>query len=128
MPLYGHELTRDLTPFSANLGKVIRFDKPEFVGKEALEAAKQPKLKLFGLKGEGRRAARADYEVFMPGGEAPIGTITSGVLSPTLQEPIALALLNSSLGLEIGGSVEADVRGTRIIYKVVELPFYKRQK
>ncbi|MDG2497610.1 MAG: glycine cleavage system aminomethyltransferase GcvT [Aquiluna sp.] len=128
MPLYGHELNRDLTPFSANLGKVIRFDKQTFVGKEALENAKHPKLKLFGLKGEGRRAARADYEVFMPGGEASIGTITSGVLSPTLQEPIALALLDSSLGLEIGGSVEADVRGTRIIYKVVELPFYKRQK
>ena len=128
MPLYGHELTRDLTPFSANLGKVIRFDKAEFVGKQALENAKRPDKKLFGLKGEGRRAARADYEVFMPGGEDAIGTITSGVLSPTLQEPIALALMDSSLGLEVGGEVEADVRGTRIIYKVVELPFYKRKK
>ena len=128
MPLYGHELTRDLTPFSANLGKVIRFEKAEFVGKQALENAKRPDKKLFGLKGEGRRAARADYEVFMPGGEDAIGTITSGVLSPTLQEPIALALMDSSLGLEVGGEVEADVRGTRIIYKVVELPFYKRKK
>jgi len=128
MPLYGHELTRDLTPFSANLGKVIRFDKPEFVGKEALEAAKQPKQKLFGLRGEGRRAARADYEVFLPGQIEAIGTITSGVLSPTMQVPIALALLDSGLGLEIGSSVEADVRGTRIFYTVVELPFYKRGK
>jgi len=37
MPLYGHELNKDLTPFAANLGKVIRFDKPNFVGKDALE-------------------------------------------------------------------------------------------
>ena len=126
MPLYGHELNKDLTPFAANLGKVIRFDKPSFVGKEALEQRKSPKQKLFGLQGDGRRAARADYEIFLPGGTDSIGMVTSGVLSPTLQVPIALALLNADAGLEIGSEVEADVRGTRIFYKVVELPFYKR--
>ena len=126
MPLYGHELNGDLTPFAANLGKVIRFDKPSFVGKAALEEQKHPKRRLFGLQGDGRRAARADYEIFLPGETASIGMVTSGVLSPTLQVPIALALLNADAGLEIGSEVEADVRGTRIFYKVVELPFYKR--
>ena len=126
MPLYGHELNRDLAPFAANLGKVIRFDKPDFVGKEALETRKHPKQRLFGLQGDGRRAARADYEIFLPGEAQSIGKVTSGVLSPTLQVPIALALLNADAGLEIGSEVEADVRGTRILYKVVELPFYKR--
>ena len=52
--------------------------------------------------------------------------VTSGALSPTLQVPIALALLNADAGLEIGSEVEADVRGARVFYKVVELPFYKR--
>jgi aminomethyltransferase len=126
MPLYGHELNKDLTPFAANLGKVIRFDKPSFVGKAALEEQKHPKQRLFGLQGDGRRAARADYEIFLPGETASIGMVTSGVLSPTLQVPIALALLNADAGLEICSEVEADVRGTRIFYKVVELPFYKR--
>ena len=128
MPLYGHELNIDLTPFAAKLGKVIRFDKPSFVGKEALGRQKViPKQKLFGLQGDGRRAARADYEIFLAWRNlSPIGMVTSGVLSPTLQVPIALALLNADAGLEIGSEVEADVRGTRIFYKVVELPFYKR--
>jgi aminomethyltransferase len=126
MPLYGHELNRNLTPFAANLGKVIRFDKPNFVGKDALEEQNLPNQKLFGLQGDGRRAARADYEIFLPGETASIGMVTSGVLSPTLQVPIALALLNADAGLEIGSEVEADVRGTRVFYKVVELPFYKR--
>ena len=126
MPLYGHELNKDLTPFAANLGKVIRFDKPDFVGKQALEANKRPEQRLFGLQGEGRRAARAEYEIFLPSETESIGKVTSGVLSPTLQVPIALALLNTNAGLEIGSDVEADVRGTRVLYRVVELPFYKR--
>jgi aminomethyltransferase len=126
MPLYGHELNQHLTPFAANLGKVIRFDKPSFVGKDALEQKKQPEQRLFGLQGDGRRAARADYEIFLAGETEPLGKVTSGVLSPTLQVPIALALLKVNAGLEIGSEVEADVRGTRVSYKVVELPFYKR--
>jgi len=126
MPLYGHELNRDLTPFVANLGKVIRFDKPDFVGKQALEANAHPKQRLFGLQGEGRRAARADYEIFLTGETDSIGKVTSGVLSPTLRVPIALALLDANAGLEIDSEVEADVRGTRVLYRVVELPFYKR--
>ena len=111
---------------AANLGKVIRFDKPSFVGKEALEQRKFPKQKLFGLEGDGRRAARADYEIFLPGETESIGMVTSGALSPTLQVPIAFALLNADAGLEIGSEVEADVRGARVFYKVVELPFYRR--
>ena len=128
MPLYGHELTLETTPFSANLGKVIRFDKQDFVGKQALETAKHPKQKLFGLAGEGRRAARADYEVFLPNGDTAIGIITSGALSPTLQYPVAMAMLATDQGLEPGSEVEADVRGTRVSYKIVQLPFYKRER
>ena len=128
MPLYGHELGIDYTPFSANLGKVIRFDKDKFVGKQALESAKHPDHRLFGLAGQGRRAARADYEIFLPGEDVAIGKVTSGALSPTLQEPIAMAMLQVDQGLEVGGEVEADVRGTRVPYKIVQLPFYKRER
>jgi aminomethyltransferase len=128
MPLYGHELDLEITPFEANLQKVIRFDKGGFVGREALEAKSglDPEQRLFGLKGEGRRAARAEYEIYLPGGESPIGQVTSGALSPTLGHPIAMAYLDGKLGLEVGAKLEADVRGTRISYEVVKLPFYKR--
>lgn len=128
MPLYGHELNLDVTPFEANLGKVIRFDKGGFVGREALEAQSgmTPASQLFGLKGEGKRAARADYEVYLPGGTEPIGQVTSGALSPTLGYPVAMAFLDGKLDLEVGSKLEADVRGTRINYEIVKLPFYKR--
>ncbi|HEY7854397.1 MAG TPA: glycine cleavage system aminomethyltransferase GcvT [Aquiluna sp.] len=128
MPLYGHELNLEITPFEANLGKVIRFDKGGFIGREALETKSglAPDIKLYGLKGEGKRAARADYEIFLPSGTEPIGLVTSGALSPTLGYPIAMAFLDGKLELEIGSKLEADVRGTRISFEIVKLPFYKR--
>lgn len=128
MPLYGHELNLDVTAFEANLGKVIRFDKGRFVGREALEAKSglTPEFRLYGLKGEGKRAARAEYEIYLPGGSEPIGQVTSGALSPTLGYPVAMAFLDGKLELEVGTKLEADVRGTRISCEVVKLPFYKR--
>jgi aminomethyltransferase len=127
MPLYGHELESDLTPFEAGLEKIISFDK-DFVGKDALQSkvGKTPARKLCALKGEGRRAARADYEIFLPGSESPIGKVTSGVLSPTLGYPIAMAYLLGELELPVGSKLEADVRGTKVEYEVVAMPFYKR--
>ena len=130
MPLYGHELSRELTPFEANLGRVVAFDKGDFNSKTALQKVADQKLevKLFGIKGEGKRAARADYEIFLPGGEQAIGKVTSGVLSPTLGYPIAMAYLKADLDLAPGTALEADVRGTRIPYEIVKLPFYKAER
>jgi aminomethyltransferase len=130
MPLYGHELARTLTPFEANLGRVVALDKADFNSKtELLKVSSQPlEIKLFGIKGEGKRAARADYEIFLPGGETAIGKVTSGVLSPTLGYPIAMAYLKADLDLGTGTKLEADVRGTRVPYEVVKLPFYKAER
>ncbi len=126
MPLYGHELNSTLTPMNAGLGKVVRFDKESFVGKDELAQRQDDPPQLHGLIGEGRRAARADYEIFEPGGQNPIGKVTSGVLSPTLGYPIAMALLAGNYAE--GTELEADVRGQRVGYKVTRLPFYKRGK
>lgn len=130
MPLYGHELNTEITPFAANLGRVVAFDKGEFISRAELFKASNlpPKTKLYGLKGEGRRAARADYEIFLPGSEQPIGKVTSGALSPTLGYPVAMAYLDGALDLPLGSKLEADVRGTRVPYEVVKLPFYKRER
>lgn len=124
MPLYGHELTLETTPFSANLGRSVNLERGDFVGKAALEKPHSGP-KLYGLVGEGKRAARAGYPVFLPGSDSPIGEITSGVLSPTLGYPIGFAYLSGEL--ETGSKLEADVRGTRVGYEVVNLPFYRRQ-
>jgi len=128
MPLYGHELSLDTNPFEVNMGRVVVAKTSTSFSGNALEKLRpeHPGKLLFGLKGEGRRAARADYEIFFSGQDSSLGVVTSGALSPTLGYPIAMALLDGSAGVEIGSKLEADVRGTRVSYEVVELPFYKR--
>jgi aminomethyltransferase len=128
MPLYGHEMNEDVNPYQAGFGKVVRLDKPgDFVGKAALAklSESKPAKVLVGLTGEGKRAARADYEVFPESSEAATGVITSGALSPTLGYPVAMAMVGADFA-EIGTSVSVDIRGTKTPYKVVKLPFYKR--
>jgi aminomethyltransferase len=126
MPLYGHELGLERSPFEAGLGRSVKLER-EFVGSEALEKTKTQGItsKLYGLVGEGKRAARADYEVFLPGSTTVLGRVTSGALSPTLGYPIAMAYLNQ-IDLEVGAELEVDIRGTRTPFKVSQLPFYKR--
>jgi aminomethyltransferase len=128
MPLYGHEMNEDVNPYQAGFGKVVRLDKPsDFVGKAALtELSKsKPTKVLVGLTGEGKRAARADYEIFVDGNSASVGTVTSGALSPTLGYPIAMGYLEADIA-EVGAKVSVDVRGTMLQFEVVKLPFYKR--
>ncbi|MCY1159054.1 MAG: gcvT [Citricoccus sp.] len=126
MPLYGQELTRDLTPYEAGLGPVVSFKKEEdFVGRAALEARRADGVsrKLVGLRGEGRRAARGHYPVSVDG--SVVGEVTSGALSPTLGYPIAMAYVDNAHA-EPGTEVQVDLRGKPLPFEVVSLPFYKR--
>lgn len=137
MPLYGHELDTTTTPYEAGLGRVVKLDKtaPDgsplpFVGREALAARKvsPPARVLVGLKGLGRRPARAGYAVLLPeaGGEPRrIGTVTSGAPSPTLGHPIGMAYVSPELAAE-GTELAVDVRGRGEPVVVVPLPFYRR--
>ncbi|OLP00894.1 glycine cleavage system protein T [Mycolicibacterium porcinum] len=125
MALYGHELSRELNPYAAGLGKVVRLGK-EFVGREALQGlSEQPVSRvLVGLKGATRRAARAGYPVENADGHQ-VGTVTSGALSPTLGYPIALAYLDTSLA-EPGTQLQVDIRGNKEQFEVTPAPFYRR--
>ncbi|WP_298118832.1 glycine cleavage system aminomethyltransferase GcvT [uncultured Aurantimicrobium sp.] len=127
MPLYGHELNLTTAPVQAGLGKVVALSKEgDFVGRAASEkgvSADAPVL--VGLVGEGKRAARADYEVYS--GENKVGVVTSGALSPTLEYPVAMAFVDPSVS-ELGSIVDVDIRGTRLPYTVTALPFYSRKK
>jgi aminomethyltransferase len=130
MPLYGHEMNLDVNPYQAGFGKVVRLDKPgDFVGKAALtKLSQEPQSKvLVGLAGEGKRAARADYEVFVEGSDSPIGVVTSGALSPTLGFPVAMAYLSADFA-DVDTPISVDIRGARTPFTVVKLPFYKRDK
>ncbi|QGF23252.1 glycine cleavage system aminomethyltransferase GcvT [Raineyella fluvialis] len=132
MPLYGHELSRDLTPYEAGLGGVVALAKPgDFVGREALQRARDAGMgttsgrRLVGLRGLGRRSARAGYPVLHDG--EPVGEVTSGQPSPTLGHPIALAYVPVGLA-EPGTRLDVDLRGRPEPFEVVALPFYQRQK
>lgn len=126
MALYGQELTTEISPFEAGIGRVVNLDH-SFVGRAALamRASRPAGRVLVGLRGEGRRAARTGYPVVRDG--QAVGEITSGALSPTLGYPIAMAHVDRSAA-GVGTRLEVDVRGTALPMEVVPLPFYRRPR
>ena len=124
MPLYGHELSEELTPFDAGLGFAVQLKDREFPGSELLKKAKeQPSQERVGLKLDGKRVPREHYPVCL--GEKKIGEVSSGTFSPTFNHPIAMAMLSPGVA-KVGDELNVDIRGKLIPAKVVELPFYKR--
>lgn len=127
MPLYGNELSRELTPMDAGLGMLVSKKKEgDFVGKEALSAPSTHTKVLVGLASAKRRAARHGADILDADGNV-VGTVTSGQPSPTLGHPIALAYVEKDLS-EVGTELTADIRGKKYPFTVVSLPFYSRQK
>ena len=124
MCLYGHELNEQIDPLSAGLAWCVDLDK-EFIGAGALRHIAQagPKRKLVGLELEGKRIARQDAIVLS--GDQPVGTVTSGCLSPTLGKSIALTYVSAELA-QAGTRLVVDLRGRLVNAVVVVLPFYKR--
>jgi aminomethyltransferase len=136
MPLYGNELGRDVTPFDAGLGRVVRLDKPgDFVGRAALaeRARSAPQRELVGLAGQSRRVPRHGYDILWD--SRSCGTVTSGAPSPTLGIPIAMAYVEPDVA-RLAAQAAADSEGERLAIDirgraepavVVPLPFYRRE-
>ncbi|MFN0055910.1 MAG: glycine cleavage system aminomethyltransferase GcvT [Planctomycetales bacterium] len=125
MPLYGHELNEAIDPFTAGLAFGVKFDAKEFIGKPALLGIKSGSLRRrrVGLELAGKRIAREGATVLADG--TPVGEVTSGTFSPTLQKSIAMAYVDVP-NATVGGRLEVDIRGAREAASVVKLPFYKR--
>jgi aminomethyltransferase len=128
MPLYGNELGRDVNPYEANLGRVVKLDKGDFVGRAALAEveAQGPRRRLVGLVMRDEGIARHGYPV-IEGEGTEIGVVTSGSFSPTLGQRIAMALIHSGAA-EIGGRVAVMIRDRRCEAEQVKLPFYRRPR
>jgi aminomethyltransferase len=125
MPLYGHELSETIDPFSAGLAWAVKLDKGEFVGRESLNEKKAGHaLTRIGLMLEGRKIARQDAVVLA--GEREVGRVTSGTFSPTLQASVAMALVDRQTG-SIDTDLAVVIRGHREPTRKVKLPFYKRK-
>lgn len=128
MPLYGHELSEQITPVAAGLGWAVKTAKPAFVGKAALVAqlAAGDYARIAGLILDGKVPARSGYPVFA--GDLPAGQVRSGSLAPSVgNQNIATALLEP-FAAAVGQRLSVEIRGTRHAATVVDLPFYRRAR
>ena len=125
LPLYGHELSEEITPIQAGLDFAVDLEGRGFLGHDALaQAAADPQLpRRIGLRLEGKRVPRQHYTV-LGNGEA-VGEITSGTFSPTLQCPLAMGYVRQEYARP-GTVVQVDLRGRAIDATIVKLPFYRR--
>lgn len=125
LPLYGHEISDQITPLESGLNFFVKLDKEDFIGKEALVKQKAEGLprKLVGFEMIDRGIPRALYEVAKDG--EVIGFVTTGAPSPTLEKNIGLALVKTQYS-EVGTEFDV-IRGNKALKaKVIPLPFYKK--
>ncbi|MFT8362156.1 MAG: glycine cleavage system aminomethyltransferase GcvT [Sporolactobacillus sp.] len=128
LPLYGHELSRDISPLEAGIGFAVKLSKSaDFIGKAALARQKSDGLKrrLVGIEMVDRAIPRAAYEVSVD--DQPIGFITTGTHSPTLGKNLGLALIDAAF-TAAGTTVDVTVRGKKKRAIVIKTPFYRRRK
>ena len=126
MCLYGNDINEDTTPLEARISFVVKFDKDEFIGKEALLKQKEEGLKRrrIGIKMLERGIPRKGYGIYKNGEK--IGEITSGTFSPFLENGIGMGYVKIEYDNE-GEKVTVDIRGKQLKAERIKLPFYQRR-
>jgi aminomethyltransferase len=127
MALYGHEIDASTTPWEAGLAWIVKLDKGDFLGREALIKQRERGVtrKLAAFEMTGRGIGRDGYEVYIGG--SPAGWVTSGGPSPTLNKNIGLCYLPSTQA-GTGRTIQVIVRGQPVEAVTVPAPFYRRVK
>ena len=125
LPLYGDELSADITPIEASLSMFVKLDKPEFIGKEALAAQKADgvKRRIVGLELEGNAIPRHGYPVEVNGEQ--VGEVTTGYRSISTGKSVAMAMINKPYD-KLGTEVEVRIRKKTFPAKVVKKRFYDK--
>lgn len=125
--LYGHEIDDQTNPYSAALGWVIKPDAKDFVGKDLMLSGKKAALarKLIGFKMTERGIPRQGYKLFSFDSRE-IGLVTSGTLSPSLNDNIGIAYVDADLAA-VGCKFAVDIRGRKVSAEVVPTPFVNRK-
>jgi len=126
-PLYGHEITQDISPLTAGLGWTVKLDKgADFIGRDALVAEKQNGAthKVVFFKTGDRRIVRAETPVLGDDG-AVVGRVVSGTLSPILNEAIGSAWVTTAAAAR---PLAVDIRGTKLNLHLVKPPFVELKK
>lgn len=124
LPLYGHEISEDINPLEAGLDKYVKLEGDSFIGSDNLQNIKEGgiKRKLIGFELTDRGIPRSNYKIHNNGDE--IGFVTSGTMSPTLNKPIGLGLVDADT--ELNGDIYIEIRGKKRKAKIVEIPFYNK--
>lgn len=125
-PLYGHELSVDISPVEAGLGMYVKLDKGDFIGRQALLDQKEsgPKRKIVPFTMVDRGVARFGYPIWVE--DRSIGAVTTGSYSPSLDKNLGLALLPADLA-KVGQNLYIEIRGQKALAQVIARPFYKRE-
>lgn len=126
LPLYGHELSQQISPLEAGIGRFVKLDKGDFNGRDALAQQKERglKRKLAGFVLTDRGVARAEYPVLANG--RCIGKVTSGSFAPSLDKNLGLALVETEF-TGVGQKFDIEIRGKNVAAEVIARPFYKRE-
>ena len=125
MALYDHEVHASVTPWEAGLDWIVKLEKGDFIGRDALLKQKQrgQSRKLIGFEMQDRGIARDGYEAYVEG--SPAGWVTSGGPSPTLNKNIGLCYLPATQ-VRVGQAIHVLTRGQPAAAAIVPTPFYKR--
>lgn len=125
LPLYGQELSADITPIEAGLGMFVKLDKGAFIGRDVLEDQKRngAPRKLVGIEMVDRGIPRSHYPVLVDGKQ--IGEVTTGTQSPTYKTNVGLALIDAAFA-QLDTEVWVEIRGKELKAKVVKTPFHSR--
>lgn len=124
LPLYGDELSKDISPIMAGLSMFCKFDKPEFIGKEALVEQKTNGVaqRLRGIELDDKAVPRHGYTVLKDG--KPVGVVTTGYRLISVDKSCAVALVDSSL--KLGDRVEIQIRRKTFPGTIVKKKFYDK--
>jgi aminomethyltransferase len=125
LPLYGNEISKDVTPLEAGLGFFVKLNKDNFIGKDALvkQKAEGLKRKIVGFEMKDKGIPRHGYEVAVNGNI--IGFVTTGYFSPTLRKNIGLAMVAIEYS-ELGTPIDIIVRNKPVKAEVISKTFYKK--
>ena len=125
LPLYGDELSADITPLEASLSMFVKLDKPEFIGKEALaqQKAEGVKRRIVGLELDGNAIPRHGYPVEVDG--QVVGEVTTGYRSISTGKSVAMAMIQKPYD-KLGTRVEVRIRKKTFPATVVKKRFYDK--
>lgn len=124
--LYGNEINDTTNPIEAGLGWVVKLDKGEFIGRDIIARVKEkgPARKLVGFKMLEKGIPRHGYKI-VDFDKSILGVVTSGTVSPTLNEPIGIGYVVASKSA-IGTEILVEIRDRKVKAQVVKTPFVHR--